>query len=167
MIRQIRSKTVMAGAALVLAAGLATGVYAQGGGPGRHGRFGPGGPGRGFPGLAALDLTDAQREQVREVMQRHRQDMQEAGKRLRDAHEAQRAAVETVPVNEGLIRSTSQTLAGAQTDMALLQARVHSDVWSLLTPEQQQKAKELKSQRESRMKQHRERQQQRRQQRQG
>jgi Spy/CpxP family protein refolding chaperone len=117
-----------------------------------------GGPGGGFPGLAALDLSEAQRGQVRDAMQKHRGEMQEAGKRLRDAHQAQRAAVETVPVNEGLVRSTSQALANAQTDMALVQARVHSEVWTLLTPEQQVKAKELKAQRETRMK---ERQQQR------
>lgn len=162
MIGRIRSKALTAAAALVLAAGVGVGVYAQGDGPGRRGGFGPGGPGRGgFPGLARLDLTDAQREQVRDVMQRYREQMDETGKRLRDAHEAQRAAVETVPVNEGLIRSTTQTLANAQTDMALLRARIHSDVWSLLTPEQQEKAKQLRAQREARMKERVQRRQQR------
>ena len=148
--RSMSSKVVMAGAALALVAGLAAGAHAQGDGQGKRGRFG--GPGRGFPGFAALDLSEAQRGQVRDVMQRHRGEMQEAGKRLHEAHSAQRAAVETVPVNEGLVRSTSQALAEAQTDMALLQARVHSEVWTLLTPEQQQKAKELKAKRETRMK---------------
>jgi Spy/CpxP family protein refolding chaperone len=67
--------------------------------------------------------------------------------------------VESVPVNEALIRSTSQALATAQTDMALLQARIHNDVWSLLTPDQQAKAKELKAKRAERGKQRRERRQ--------
>lgn len=155
MIRQIRSKVLMTGAAVALVAGLAGGVYAQGDGPGRHGGFGPGGRGAfghaGF-GLRQLDLTDAQRTQVRDVMQRHRDEMQQAGKRLREAHEAQRAAIEAVPVNESLIRSTSQALANAQTDMALLQARVHNEVWSLLTPDQQKKANDLKATRETRKK---------------
>jgi Spy/CpxP family protein refolding chaperone len=39
--------------------------------------------------------------------------------------------------------------------MAILQARIHSEVWALLTPEQQAKAKELKAQRETRMKERR------------
>jgi Spy/CpxP family protein refolding chaperone len=164
MIRHIHSKALVTGAALLLVAGLGAGVYAQGDGPGRRGPFGHGGPGGGaFLGLAQLGLTDAQREQVHDVMQRHREDMQEAGKRLREAHQAQHAAIESVPVNEGLIRSTSQTLANAQTDMALLQARIHSEVWSLLTPEQQEKAKQLKAQREARVKQRIERRTQRRQ----
>jgi len=86
-------------------------------------------------------------------MQRYRDELQEAGKRLRAAHDAQREAVETLPVNEGLIRSTTQTLAAAQTDLALLRARIHSDVWAILTPDQQAKARELKAQREARLKQ--------------
>ena len=164
MIRRVHSKLLVVGAAILLVASVGANVYAQGDGPGRRGRFGQGGPGRGgFPVLAHLDLTDAQRDQVREVRQRYENQMRESGTRLRQAHEAQRAAIETMPVNEGLIRSTTQTLANAQTDMALLRARIHSDVWSLLTPEQQEKAKQLKAQRETRSKQRLERRQQRRQ----
>jgi periplasmic protein CpxP/Spy len=154
MSRYIHSKALVAAAALLLVAGIGVGVYAQGDGPEGRGPLGHGGPGRrALFGLAQLDLTDAQREQVREVMQRHRADVQEAGKRVREAFQAQRAAIESTPVNEGLIRSTAQTLANAQTDMALLQARIHTEVWSLLTPEQQEKAKQLKAQRQARFKQ--------------
>jgi periplasmic protein CpxP/Spy len=165
MIRRFRSPIALTAAAALLAAGLGTAVLAQDGPGRRAGRgFGPGGHGRGGFPLAQLELSDAQREQVRSVMQRHEEDMRAVGQRLREAHEAQRAAVETVPVNEGLIRSTSQALATAQTDMALIQARIHNDVWNLLTPEQQAKAKELKAKRAERMKQRAGRRQQRRQQ---
>jgi Spy/CpxP family protein refolding chaperone len=158
--RRIQSRALAAAAALLLIVGLGVSVRAQGDGPGRHRPFGPG---RGGFGFAQLGLSDAQREQVREVMQRHRSEMQEVEKRLHGAHDAQRAAIETMPVNEGLIRSTAEALANAQTDMALLRARIHSEVWSLLTPEQQEKAKQLKSEREARMKQRITRRQQRRQ----
>jgi periplasmic protein CpxP/Spy len=156
MIRRY-STSLVAGATLLFVAVLGTGVYAQGDGQGRRGPFGPRHGMRGFPGLAQLDLTEAQRTQVREIVQRYQSQRREAGQHLRDAHQAQRAAVETIPVNEGLIRSTTQTLANAQTDMALLQARIHSDVWAVLTPEQQEKAKQLRAQRESRRKQRMER----------
>jgi Spy/CpxP family protein refolding chaperone len=151
MIRRMHSLILVAASAL-LACALVAGVYAQDPGPSPRGPFGRGGPG-GFRALAQLDLSEAQRQQVRDVMQRYRSQMQEAGQRLREAHDAQRAAVETTPVNEALIRSTTQTLANAQTDMALLRARVHSDIWSLLTPDQQDKAKKLRAEREARMKQ--------------
>jgi protein CpxP len=154
----------MIGAAVALVVGLASFGYAQGDGPrGHRGRFGFGGPrGAGLP-LAALNLTDAQREQVKTVMQQHRNEMEAAGKQLREAFDAQHKAVETIPVNEGLIRSTSQTLASAQADMAVLRARVRSEIWSVLTPEQQAKAKELKAQREARAKERRQQRQQQRQ----
>jgi Spy/CpxP family protein refolding chaperone len=134
--RRIQSSAAAIGTALLLVIGVSAAVHAQGEGPGRHRPFGPGRGG--FAGLRQLDLTEAQRGQVRDIMQR------------------QRSAVETIPVNEGLIRSTAQALANAQTDMALLQARIHSEVWSLLTPEQQEKAKQLKSERAARVKQRRE-----------
>jgi Spy/CpxP family protein refolding chaperone len=152
MIRGIRSNALIAGTAFLLTAALVSTVFAQGG-PGPRGMR----RGGGFPGLQQLNLTDAQREQVRDVMQRYRNEMQETGRRLHAAHEAQQQAVQSVPVNEGLIRSTTQALATAETDMALLQARVHNDVWTLLTPEQQAKAKELREQRAARQQQRRQR----------
>jgi Spy/CpxP family protein refolding chaperone len=112
--------------------------------------------------LRGLDLTEAQQQQVREIVQRHRDEMRTAGEQVGKALDEQRTAVETTPVNEGLIRSTTQALAEAQTDMALLQARIHSEVFSILTPEQQEKAKQLREQRESRFRTLRERRQQQR-----
>ena len=54
MIRGIRSKSLIAGAAFLLTAALVSTVFAQGG-------HGPGGDGRGggFQGLQQLNLTDA------------------------------------------------------------------------------------------------------------
>jgi Spy/CpxP family protein refolding chaperone len=151
-------------AAALLAAGLGTAALAQGP-EGRRGGRGFGMHGRaGFP-LGQLGLTDAQQQQVRDVMQKHREDIRAAAAKLREAQRAQREAVDAVPVNEGLIRSTSQALADAQTELALAQARSRSEVWTLLTPEQQEKAKALRAERENRMKERRERMEQRRQQR--
>lgn len=163
----LRTRAVTAAVVAAIVAGAVAIASAQGPvGPGRRGGFGPG-PGRGaLPFVGALDLNEAQREQVRSVRERYQDQMAQAGKRLREAHDAQRAAIETVPVNEALIRSTAHALANAQTDMALLQARIHSDVWALLTPEQQEKATQLRAQREARFKERIDERQQRRLQRQ-
>jgi periplasmic protein CpxP/Spy len=166
MIERIRSKAVMTATAIALVAGLAGAVAAQdpGGPGGRHGGGRGFGPERAGVPLHALELSDAQRTQVREVMQSQREDMQAISTRLREAHKAQREAIETVPVNEALVRATSQALAAVETDMALLQARIHSQVWGVLTPDQQAKAKELKAQREARAQERGERRQRQRQQ---
>lgn len=151
---------------VALAALLATSVaYAQGprgGGPyggGRGGR-GPGGPGL---ALNQLNLTDAQREQVKEIRDRNRDQTQALVKRLDSAAAKQRDAVETLPVNETLITSTSQDLAQAQTEMAIQEARLNSEIWSILTPEQQAQATKLRAERKAQMEQRRQEMQQRRQ----
>ena len=64
--------------------------------------------------------------------------------------DAQRKAVETQPVNEGLIRSTTQALADAQTEMAIQQARMQGEIFTLLTPAQQEQLKKLRAARETR-----------------
>src|SRR3989442_16039782 len=142
MIRGIRSTSLTVGAAFLLTAALVSTVFAQGGHGPRGDRRGPG-----FAGLQQLNLTDAQRGQVREVMQRYRNDMQETGRRLRAAHQAQQQAVEAVPVNEGLIRSTKQALAAAETDMAVLRVPLCRTLCTLLAPAHEAQAHGLDDQR--------------------
>ncbi len=82
MVRPIR--IVMAVAALVALLGGGVAIQAQGGpGGGRRGAggFGPGGPGAGLP-LRELNLTEAQREQVRSVMEQYRPQFQALNDRL-------------------------------------------------------------------------------------
>ena len=64
-------------------------------------------------------------------------------------------------VNEPRIRTTIEALAEAQTELAVQQARLQSDIYALLTPEQQERARKLRADREARMKQRQERFQQR------
>lgn len=133
---------------------LLTGIaFAQGpgrGGPG-PGHRGPGGPAGIGMALRGLTLTEAQRSLVREIQQRNRTEGQQAQERLRQAAAAQRAAVESVPMNEGLIRATTQDLAAAQTEVAIHRSRAYNDVWQVLTAAQQAEAATLRTQREQRM----------------
>src|SRR6266480_3748368 len=103
---RFRALTLTAVLAGLLAGGVA---FAQGQGPGRRGgpggfggRGGPGGPG-GLP-LRALNLTETQQDQVKQLMQQYQMQNQKVGEQLRSAMEAQRKAAETIPVDEGLIR---------------------------------------------------------------
>ncbi len=136
-------------------------VWAQGPRPGGLGR-GPRGLFGGGPQLplGALNLTVTQQEQVRAVRERYSDE-------TRQALEVQREAVEALPIDESLILSTSQGLAEAQTAVAIQQARIRSEVWAVLTPEQQQQAQALGAERQTRMQRFRERMQERRDQRRG
>jgi len=154
----IRFRTLTAS---LLMAGLLAGgaAFAQGpgdagrpGGPGgRAGRGGPGGPGElGLP-LAQLNLTDSQRQQVRELTRQRQQSGEQIQQRLRTAMDARRAAVDAIPVNEGAIRATTADLVAAETEAAILQAHLRADVLALLTPEQQEQVRKLQAEREARV----------------
>ena len=153
--------TLSAVIAVLVGSGAAA-LYAQGAGRGRGaGPFGPGGPGgRGFAAgfaLGQLDLSDAQKQQIRDITKRHRDQTQPIVQRLMTAMEAQRAAIEAVPVNEPAVRSAAQDVAAAQADMAVEQARLHSDIFGVLTVEQQTKAKQLEAQAQAKAREQRQR----------
>jgi periplasmic protein CpxP/Spy len=125
------------------------------GGPGGFGFGGPGGFGRGgFGGpmaiLRQLDLTDEQRAQVRQVMESHRDELRAIGEKLGAAHRAQNDAATAAPFDEQVVRAKAADVAAVAADAAVLHARVHSEVFAVLTPEQQAKAAELRAQRQAR-----------------
>ena len=121
------------------------------GGPGMRG--GPGGP-FGMAGLALreLDLTDAQREQVRAIMEAHRDDQTAIRDRMQAARKALGDAINADAFDEAAIRAKAAEVGAVETDAALLQARIHGEVIAILTPEQVKKAKELRAEMENRVK---------------
>jgi Spy/CpxP family protein refolding chaperone len=146
---RFRSLTAGALVAVLLATGLA---FAQDSAPGRPG--GPGGrAGRGGPGgprdlglpLAQLNLTDAQRQQIRDLTQRRLDAGKQVQARLRAAQDARRSALDTLPVNEGAIRSTTNDLVAAETEAAILQAHLRAEIVGLLTAEQQDQLKKAQA----------------------
>jgi Spy/CpxP family protein refolding chaperone len=118
----------------------------------RGGRF-AGGPGFG-PGLpplnvlaVALELTDAQQEQIRSILSGHRDAMRQNGERMRSAHQAVEAAVRAPEVNEGAIRSAVASLSQVQADAAVLRAQVRHEVYAQFSAEQRTKAEQLEQSR--------------------
>lgn len=108
-------------------------------------------------GLRALDVTDAQREQIRAVFEQYRPQFETLGSQARDAGRALGEAVTAEVFDEATIRDRSAALATVQADLAVLGAQVHAAVFNLLTPEQRQKAADLKAEREQRMEERRQR----------
>jgi protein CpxP len=162
------TRTTKFAAALVaiVTLGLGSMAAAQ---PGRRGPDGPGfgrGFGGPFPMLRALDLTDAQREQVKAVLDQNKEEARATGERIAAARKAHHDAIETVPSDEGLIRSTANALAGVEADAAVQRSKVYNQIYQILTPEQQEKLKTLKAEHEKRAAEMRQRWQERQQQRQ-
>jgi Spy/CpxP family protein refolding chaperone len=145
------------GAAVGLIAGAlgVVAVQAQPGPPPGRGPWGRhmGGPPAGRLGFALgqLDLTEAQREQIRAIHQTHRQETQAAGQQVTAARQALDQAVAS-GADEGAIRGAAAKLGEAIAEASVLRAKVHAEVLQVLTPEQQAKARELRAQFQERAK---------------
>jgi Spy/CpxP family protein refolding chaperone len=133
------------GAAIVAAVLVATVVSAaaQGpGGPGSGRRGGPGGFNRDGFGVNLPSLTDAQRQQIRSVVQARRDETRALVAREQAARQALWASAEAGQVDQ----SQASELGAATAALATARAQTHAEVLQVLTPEQRQ---ELKTRRDA------------------
>ncbi len=121
-------------------------------GPGPGGRMGPGGPmgggAMGVPGaqmLGRLGLTDGQRDQVKQILGSHSEEQKALGDKARAAHEAVALATTADAFDEGALRARLAELAAIEADMAVLNARIYSEVFRILTSEQQDRLKKMQA----------------------
>ena len=125
------------------------GFMGRGMGPG--GRGGPGGPMGMLPMLGRqIDLTDAQKDQIKTIADSHKEDWKSLAERARAAHGALNQAVTADTVDEALIRQRSADVAAVDADMAVARARAHAEVLQILTPEQKTKLHSLHAERQGR-----------------
>jgi Spy/CpxP family protein refolding chaperone len=92
-----------------------------------------------------LDLSDGQRGQIREILKTHADEIESHVKSAMDARRALHDAVLIQPTDEATIRQRAQELGNVHAEGALLFARIRTEVWPLLTAEQQQKMATLHS----------------------
>lgn len=133
------------------------GAGMMGPGPGMRGGLGGGPFGMMGPELRALDLTDAQRQQMRAIFESHQDELKALGDRMMTARKALDDSITADTVDEAAIRARAADVGTVEADAAVLRAKMHAAVFAVLTPEQQQKAKELRGTMENRMKGGRER----------
>jgi protein CpxP len=149
---------IAAGLVAALAGGALAWAQEPQPGPGVEQRRGPrggrfGGPGRGAAdlGLRGIDLTDAQREQVRSIMDSHQAEFRQVHEKVREAHRAFAEATHAEPIDEAAIRTRSTAVANAMADEAVLRAKLRAEVFAILTAEQQQQLRERRAEREKRI----------------
>jgi periplasmic protein CpxP/Spy len=162
-------RITLGAAAGVLALGLGAGafVHAQDqapdrpsrpfrGGPGRFG--GPGGPGGPIGMLPMLgreiNLTDAQRDQIKAIADSHKDDWKAIFDRERTAREALNAAITADAVNDALVRQKSAEVAAVEADAAVARAHAYAEVSQILTADQKARLKEMRQQMQNRMERH-------------
>ena len=100
-----------------------------------------------------LDLTDAQRTQMKAVMQKEHATMKPVMQQVHQLDQQLRQYVEGAYDDakvQALVSQQAQTLV----QMKVQETRIHNELYQLLTPEQQAKMKEFEANRETRMQQH-------------
>jgi Spy/CpxP family protein refolding chaperone len=128
---------------LAVAAGLSASVYAQG--P-RHG-FRHGGMLRHM--AKQLNLTEAQQTQIKSIMADGRAKTKPLMQQLRQNEQAQNAAVNGT-FDETQARAFANKQAQIMSDLTVERQRTKSQIYSVLTPDQRQKALQLMQQHEQR-----------------
>lgn len=96
-----------------------------------------------FPVLRQLQLTGDQRQQILQILRTHRSDAQALLKRAVEARRPLFAAVYVEPFDEATIRDRSVAVAAVQADAAVLRATIRTEIFGVLTPDQQTRAIEL------------------------
>lgn len=99
----------------------------------------------------ALNLTEAQRASIHGIREKHRPDLLLRRDAARQAQVALKAALRDAATPEAQLRALHDKAAGARFEMMLARRSVHHEVQMVLTPEQREKAAELRGRAQERL----------------
>ncbi|TAK50872.1 MAG: periplasmic heavy metal sensor [Gammaproteobacteria bacterium] len=99
------------------------------------------------PMLHRLDLSDAQRDQVRELMRSQSETMRARAEAHRKTHDELRQLPMSEDYSEAKLKALAEASGKAAAEMAELRARTARQLHQLLTPEQRQQLGKMSEQR--------------------
>ncbi|MBI1763758.1 MAG: Spy/CpxP family protein refolding chaperone [Acidobacteria bacterium] len=135
---------------LALGAGLLmTMAFAQGHGPGERGPGGPPPPDGGRMRLHFLDLSDAQKAQVKTIQDTEDAQAEAYFDKLREAHEALEAATAKGQFNEAQVRALAAAIAQSEIELTVIRARKDAAIYQVLTAEQRAKLDQFHAEHEA------------------
>lgn len=102
------------------------------------------------PGLGAVDLSDAQRAQIRDIRQKHAGELRPLLERVAAARQALADAMHAAPVDDNALQVAGTELGAAAGALAVAQAQNRAEILSVLTPEQREKLEARRNQMEQR-----------------
>ena len=130
---------------LILLSIILTATFADARGFRHH--SGAAGKGFGLRQLFKLDLSDEQKAQVKAVLDKYQPEREALRGKVREARQGFRAAVEIDQFNETEVRQAFQEMVPLLEERAVLQAKIASELRSILTEEQRDRLAEKKAER--------------------
>ncbi len=147
--RNIKRFLVAASVALAIPLGAAAFQGEAGGHPGCGHFAGRGGPGMGgemmLPHLRGLNLSEAQRDKIFEIMHAQAPLMRDKAKAVRKAEDDLRALAAADDYSDAKARALADTAAKAISELSLARARAEHQVFEALTPEQRKQLADMKA----------------------
>jgi Spy/CpxP family protein refolding chaperone len=106
----------------------------------------------GIMGLAGrmaerLELSDAQKDQLKAIAAAHRDEFRALAERASTARQALTQAVMADPVNDAAIQQASAGLAAVESDLAVAAAHVRAEMFQVLTDDQKATLKQMAAER--------------------
>lgn len=121
----------------------------------REGRGMKGGFGGRF--FESLNLTDAQKEQMKQIASRYRESTKALRQQERGGRDRDSSAFNPGTFDEAAVRAAAQARANARVEMEVARARMLSEMYAVLTPEQKAQLKTERQQWEQKRRERRER----------
>jgi len=94
--------------------------------------------------IRQLDLTDQQKADAKKILEAERSVMEPLRTQLRENREALQKATENGQFNEATVTSLAQKQGDLMAQMIVSRHRIQSQIWQILTPEQRDKATQLR-----------------------
>jgi len=113
--------------------------------PRGFGHRGPGGPGD-FGPLAGLNLTDAQKEQIKKIHESFDESTKALRDQMRALHDNDTSDPMSGNFDEASVRSAAEARAKIQVEMEVQHAKMMSQVVNILTPDQKAQVAERHAQ---------------------
>lgn len=120
-------------------------TWKRGGGKGRHGKRGGARHGKGMM-FAKLNLTDAQKEQMKQIRSKYSESFKGLRGDRKQARGERKAFDGTF--NEAEVRAAAQARAAKRVDIEVARARMMSEMFAVLTPEQKTQLEQLRVERQ-------------------
>lgn len=98
-----------------------------------------------------LDLSDAQKSQVRDIMQASKGDRQGKYHNMMNQVKARQTLIESPTLDEAALNQMADTMASKVKQRFIARTKAEHQIWQILTPEQREKAKKLQAKRAEKM----------------
>ncbi|MEN8233269.1 MAG: Spy/CpxP family protein refolding chaperone [Thermodesulfobacteriota bacterium] len=102
-----------------------------------------------------LGLSDEQQEKIKAIREEERSANQALRENMREYQEQMRQLTDEATFDENAIRTIAEKKAEIQVEMAVSRARMRSQIHEIMSPEQQELAKEFRSERQNKQGKHR------------